>query len=70
MLITLGFFGAERPTLGEFGLQLVGGTRLVLLVVWAHRRGGLPLIDNRLSAHHDEEVGFSVHSCCVSDWRC
>ena len=56
MLITLGFFGAERPTLGELGLQLAGGTGLVLLVVWAHRRGGVPLIDERLSAHHDEEV--------------
>ena len=44
MLITLGFFGAERPTLGEFGLQLVGGTGLVLLVLWAHRRGGFHML--------------------------
>ena len=56
MLIALGFFGADQPSLVTLGLQVFGGAGLVLFVAWTHKRGGLPLIDSHLSGHHEEDV--------------
>ena len=56
MLITLGFFGADRPTGLDLTMQTLGGALMISLVIGVRKLGRIPIVDTYMAEQSDEEI--------------